>query len=147
MPSRYDPKAKCRIGTMDEDQFYAECDKASGAYFRGLLAAWTKAKGGLKWGAGGVGLRGVIGGAGKDAKEVGVCFLAPKFAGKQDRIELACTALAKQIGDTRCRKLQNAIRAAAGDSVSGNTMLSVIQPGLLSAPAQKKLTNVFVELL
>ena len=142
MPSCYDSRKKCRVGTMDEAQFYAECDKSNGAYFRSLIDVWTKAAGGLKWGAGGVGLRGLIG-----TKEIGVCFLAPQFAGKQDRIELACTTLAKQIGDARCKKLQDAICAAAGDHVTGKTMVSIIQPGTLSAAAQKALTKAFVSLI
>lgn len=142
MPSQYDPAKKCRVGTMDEDQFYAECDKANGAYFRRLLGAWMQSGGALKWGAGGVGLRATIGG-----KEAGVCFLAPAFGGKKDRIELACTTLAKQIGDARCEKLKKALRGAAGDSVAGTTMLSIIQPGLLSTKGQDALTEVFTGLL
>ena len=93
MPSYYDDKKKCRVGEMDESQFYRESESVNAAYFKKLIVAWTKAGGLLKWGAGGVGLRGPI-----DSKETGVCFLAPQFAGKQDRIELACTALVKQIG-------------------------------------------------
>ena len=142
MPSQYDPVKKCRVGTMDEGQFYAECDKSNGAYFRRLQKAWTQAGGALKWGAGGVGLRATIGG-----KEAGVCFLAPAFGGKKDRIELACTMLAKQIGDARCEKLKKALRGTAGDSVAGTTMLSIIQPGLLSTKGQDALTEVFTGLL
>jgi hypothetical protein len=142
MPSHYDATKKCRVGTMDEAQFYDECDKSNGAYFRGLMATWTDAGGALKWGAGGVGLRGPI-----EGKEVGVCFLAPAFAGKQDRIELACAGLAKQIGDARCKKLQDELRQAAGERVAGNTMISIIQPGALSPAQQKALTKVFVGLL
>jgi hypothetical protein len=141
-PSYYDAKKKCRVGTMDEEQFYAECDKSNGAYFRSLMAAWREAGGSLKWGAGGVGLRGPI-----EGKEVGICFLAPAFAGKRDRIELACAGLAKQIGDSRCKKLQDALRKAAGESVAGNTMISIIQPGELTAAQQKALTKAFVGLL
>ena len=57
MTSRYDSKKKCRVGTMDQKQFYAESDGKSGAYFRDLLKAWETAGGTLRWGAGGVGLR------------------------------------------------------------------------------------------
>jgi len=142
MPSYYDSAKKCRVGAMDEDQFYAECDKSNGAYFRRLQMAWTQAGGALKWGAGGVGLRATIGG-----KEVGVCFLAPAFGGRKDRIELACTMLAKQIGDARCEKLKKALRGAAGDCVAGTTMLSIIQPGLLTTKAQDALTEVLTGLL
>ena len=53
MPSRYDASKNCRVGTMDERQFYSEADKENGSYFRTLLGAWTKAGGSLKWGAGG----------------------------------------------------------------------------------------------
>jgi hypothetical protein len=142
MPSYYDPKKKCRVGTMDEKQFHAECAKESGGYFRALIDAWTKAGGSLKWGAGGVGLRGPI-----DGKEVGVCFLAPQFAGKQDRIELACTALTKQIGPARFQKLESALRAAAGENVLGKTMISIVQPGSLPKAKQQALTKSLVDLL
>lgn len=96
MPSHYDDKKKCRVGTMDEDQFYHECDTDNADYFKSLIAAWTQAGGSLKWGAGGAGLRRTI-----DGKETGACFLAPQFAGKKDRIELGCTTLATQIGERR----------------------------------------------
>lgn len=39
MTSHYDPKKNCRVGTMDEKQFYAESDDDNGAYFRKLIAA------------------------------------------------------------------------------------------------------------
>lgn len=142
MPSHFDPDKKCRVGLMDESQFYSESAKANGEYFRHLMAAWSKAGGGFRWGAGGVGLRGPIGG-----KPVGVCFLAPAFGGKQDRIELACTTLAKQIGESRCQELQAGLRRAAGEKVAGNTMISIIQPGTLSPAEQMSLTQEFVELL
>lgn len=109
MPSYYDEKAKCRVGEMDEKQFYSECDRDNARFFKSLIADWTKAGGTLKWGAGGVGLRAAISGSGKQAKEVGLCFLAPKFAGKQDRIELSCTALAKQIGEAAVKALQDGL--------------------------------------
>ena len=137
MPSYYDEKAKCRVGEMDERQFYSECDGDNARFFKSLITSWTKAGGALKWGAGGVGLRAAIGGSGKQAKEVGVCFLAPKFAGKQDRIELSCTALAKQIGEAAVKALQDGLRAAAGDHVKGTTMLSVVCPGQVAAKSQK----------
>lgn len=79
MGSHCDPKAKCRVGTMDESQFYAEADAENGAYFRDLLTAWTNAGGITKWGAGGVGLRGVVGNVTGEPKETGICFVAPKF--------------------------------------------------------------------
>jgi hypothetical protein len=127
---------------MDEAQFYAECDEANGPYFRRLLAAWAKAGGSLKWGAGGVGLRGSV-----DGKDVGFCFVAPRFAGKKDRIELGCATLAKQIGDARCKQLQQALRDAAGDRVAGTSMISIIEPGLLTKAGQDALTQVFTKLL
>ncbi|MEK6674154.1 MAG: hypothetical protein AABZ47_00700 [Planctomycetota bacterium] len=142
MPSHYDAEKKCRVGTMDEDQFYAECEKANGAYFRSLISAWIKTGGTLKWGAGGAGLRGNI-----YKKETGVCFLAPQFAGKKDRIELACTALVKQIGKPAADKLESALRAAAGDRVLGKTMMSIVQPGELPPAQQNKLTKAFTDLL
>lgn len=142
MPSYYDENKKCRVGTMDETQFYSESGKESAACFRSLLAAWSKAGGVVKWGAGGVSLRGTI-----DGKEVSLCFLAPQFAGKQDRIELACTTLVKQIGPARHRQLEIALRAAAGEQVLGKTMLSIIQPGTLPAAKQKALIKGFVDLL
>lgn len=142
MPSHYDPKKKCRVGTMDETQFDAESDKKNGKYFHDLMAAWLNAGGVFKWGAGGVSLRGEVGG-----KETGICFLAPQFAGKKDRIELACTTLTKQIGPARGSKLDSALRAAAGDQVLGKTMISVVEPGTLSAAQQKALTKAFLDLL
>ena len=48
MTSRYDSKKKCRVGTMDEKQFYAESDRKNGAYFCDLLKAWQKAGGTLR---------------------------------------------------------------------------------------------------
>ena len=86
MPSYYDEKAKCRVGEMDVEQFYAGCDDDNRPFFKLLIAAWTKSGGSLKWGAGGVGLRAAPCGNGNGVKEIGVCFLAPKFAGKQDRL-------------------------------------------------------------
>jgi len=142
MPSHYDPKQKCRVGVMDEPQFYAECNPASSAYFRALIAAWLKASGTLKWGAGGVSLRGMVNG-----KDVSVCFLAPQFASKQDRIELACTTLAKQIGAARNDKLGKSLRSAAGEKVLGKTMISVVQPGTLPDTRRKALTQAFLDLL
>ena len=90
MPSFYDEKAKCRVGEMDEKQFYTECDEDSGQFFKSLIAAWVKAGGSLKWGAGGAGLRARISGKGKDTKSVGLCFLTPKFAAS--RTESSCHA-------------------------------------------------------
>lgn len=137
MPSYYDEKAKCRVGEMDEKQFYSECDEDSARFFKSLVTAWAKAGGTLKWGAGGVGLRSSIGGSGKPAKEVGLCFLAPKFAGKQDRIELSCAALAKQIGESAVKALQDGLRTAGGDHVKGATMVSIVCPGQMSTKSQK----------
>lgn len=142
MASHYDKEKKCRVGTMDEAQFYSECDSANGAYFKRLLTAWTKAGGTLKWGAGGVGLRGNIGG-----KEVGLCFVAPVFAGKKDRIELGCAALTKQIGEPKCEGLKKALKKAAGDSLAGSSMISIIQPGALPKDAQDAVTKAFLSLL
>jgi len=142
MASHYDTKQKCRVGTMDEAQFFAEAEKLSAAYFRGLLAAWTKAGGTLKWGAGGVSLRGEVGG-----KDVSIGFLAPQFAGKQDRIELGCTTLVKQLGAERANKLEAGLRAAAGEQLLGKTMISIVQPGTLPAAKQKALSAAFLALL
>lgn len=86
MTSHYDAKKNCRVGTMDEKQFYKESDKVNGAFFKKLIGAWDRKGGTLKWGAGGVGLRCEVGGC-----EVGVCFVAPVYAKKRDRIELSCT--------------------------------------------------------
>ncbi len=142
MPSYYDEKAKCRVGTMDEDQFYDECESASKAYFEELVSAWVKAGGSLKWGAGGVSLRGLVVG-----KEISICFLAPQFAGKKDRIELACTTLSKQIGKDRLSGLEKSLRLAADKHVLGKTMISVVEPGSLPAAKQKALRQAFVSLL
>lgn len=142
MPSYYDEKAKCRVGEMDEGQFYAECDKDNGLFFKTLISTWNKASGSLKWGAGGVGLRAALPGAG--GKEVGLCFLAPKFAGKQDRVELACATLTKQIGEAAVKKLHTGLRKAAEGSFKGTSMVSLINPGQLSAQAQKAIMEVLL---
>ena len=142
MPSYYDPKKTCRVGMMDESQFYEECSKETGLYFRALIAAWSNAGGVLKWCAGGVGLRGKV-----DGKDVSVCFLAPQFAAKQDRIELACTTLTKQIGPARTAALENTLREAAGELVLGKTMISIVQPGTLPAASQKALSRAFLDLI
>lgn len=142
MASYYDPEKKCRVGTMDESQFYSECQTKNGEYFRNLIQDWSKAGGGFKWGAGGVSLRGVVGG-----KDVSICFLAPQFASKQDRIELTCATLKKQIGTERSDELENGLRSAAGEQVLGKTMISVVQPGTLPNVKQKALTKAFLDLL
>ncbi|MCZ6837282.1 MAG: hypothetical protein O7G85_16020 [Planctomycetota bacterium] len=142
MTSHYDKSKNCRVGTMDEKQFQAEAGKASGSYFKTLIGVWTKKGGTLKWGAGGVGLRGSIKG-----KEVGICFLAPAYATKKDRIELSLNALAKQIGAPRCEALKKALQKAAGDQMKGASMVSILEPGELSASGQKSLTSALCKLL
>lgn len=142
MTSRYDSAKKCRVGTMDEGQFYSEAGKASGNYFRSLIDAWEKKGGTLKWGAGGVGLRSSI-----EGKEVGICFLAPAYGGKKDRIELSLTTLAKQIGIPRAEALKAALQKAAGDHLKGASMVSILEPGALSPAAQKSLTSALSKLL
>ena len=133
MTSRYDSKKKCRVGTMDQKQCYAESDGKSGAHFRDLLKAWETAGGTLRWGAGGVGLRAVV-----DGREIGICFLAPAYGAKKDRIELTCASLPKQLGAARCDELVAALRKAAGDRVAGTSMISIIQPGDLSAVGKRE---------
>ena len=142
MPSHYDVSKNCRVGVMDERQFYKEVDKENGAYFRALLAAWQKCGGTFKWGAGGVGLRGDVKG-----KEVGFCFVAPAFRGKVDRIELGCAQLKKQLGEAQCNRLIESLRDVAGEAVKGHSMISITSPGTLPAAKQKALTKVFTDLL
>lgn len=142
MTSHYDPKKNCRVGTMDEKQFYKESDKINGAYFKKLIGAWEQKGGTLKWGAGGVGLRCEIKG-----REVGVCFVAPLYAKKCDRIELSCTPLKKQIGEGKCNKFVEAIRSAAGENVLGSSMISIVEPGKLSASKQNALTKALCTLI
>ena len=96
----------------------------------------------MKWGAGGVGLRGQIQG-----KDVGVCFLAPTFKAKTDRIELSCAQLKKQVGVSRCQELVDSLRSVAGDRVKGQSMISIVDPGGLSTPKQKALLKAFAKLL
>jgi|GEM_PF-2516004 len=146
MPSFYDEKSKCRVGEMDLEQFYRESDEENGKFFRALLEAWNKAGGSLKWGAGGVGLRTPIGASGNGSKEVGVCFLAPKFAGKQDRIELSCSALKKQLGEAAVESLHSGLRAAAADHFKGTTMVSIVGPGKLGAKSQLGIINALMAL-
>ncbi|MFY9342012.1 MAG: hypothetical protein WAT39_05965 [Planctomycetota bacterium] len=141
MPSHYDEAKKCRVGTMDERQFYGEAAATNGAWFKRLIAAWQKAGGTLQWGAGGVGLRKLVGG-----KEVGVCFLAPAFAGKKDRVEFSLTMLGKAIGAGRCASLKAALQQAAGERCKGNSMLCVIEPGSLPAAGQKAVTAALLGL-
>ena len=95
----------------------------------------------LRWGAGGVGLRAVVHG-----REIGICFLAPAYGAKKDRIELTCASLPKQLGAARCDELVAALRKAAGDRVAGTSMISIIQPGDLSAAGKKALTRAFAAL-
>ncbi len=142
MPSRYDAGKNCRVGTMDEHQFYSEADKENGSYFRTLLGAWTKAGGSLKWGAGGVGLRGLVKG-----REIGFLFVAPTFRAKTNRIELACAQLNKQLGEPSCNRLVESLRNVAGEAVKGKSMISITSPGTLPAAKQKALTKVFTDLL
>ena len=142
MTSRYDVKKTCRVGIMDEEQFYEESDRNNGTYFRAFLQAWAKAGGTLRWGAGGVGLRAVV-----DGREIGCCFLAPAFKAKKDRIELTCASLRKQLGAERCDELVAALRKAAGDHVAGTSMISIIQPGDLSTAGKKALTRAFTALI
>ena len=142
MASHYESAKKCRVGTMDEDQFYSEASKASGTYFRALIVAWKKKGGGLKWGAGGVGLRGSVSG-----KDVGMCFLAPAYGSKKDRIEFSLTALAKQIGASRCEALKTEMKRVAGDRLKGASMVSILEPGELSSAGRKALTSALSKLL
>ena len=142
MASHYDVKKSCRVGTMDERQFYKEADQKNGAYFRTLLGAWKKAGGTLKWGAGGAGLRGVLKGT-----AVGFCFVAPAFRGKADRIELGCSQLKKHLGAFQCSHLAESLRKVAGDRVKGQSMISITNPGALPASKRKALTKVFMDLL
>jgi hypothetical protein len=127
---------------MDERQFYDEADQENGACFRMMLGAWKKAGGTLKWGAGGVGLRGKVNG-----KDVGFCFVAPAFKGKKDRIELGCAQLKKQLGESQCSRLVESLRRAAGDSVKGQSMISIPNPGELPASKQKALMKTFTDLV
>lgn len=123
---------------MDEKQFYSEATRANGSYFKSLISVWENKEGKLKWGAGGLGLRIHI-----DGNEVGICFIAPAYAGKKDRIELSFTTLAKQIGTARSEALKTALQNAAGDRLKGTSMVSIVEPGELSAADQKVLTAAF----
>lgn len=142
MASYYDPEKKCRTGTMDEAQFRAESGEMSATFFAALMASWTRAGGELKWGAGGVSLRGKV-----DGRDLAVCFLAPQFAGKKDRIELACATLAKNMEPRRLEQLQLALRSAAGKQVLGTSMISVVDPGLLQQEGQDALAKAFLDLI
>jgi hypothetical protein len=142
VPSYYDPEKKCRAGVMDEAQFHAECGPESGPFFRGLLGRWAAEGGAFRWGAGGVGLRGVVAG-----KEVAVCFFAPRYGGKQDRIEFSCSALVKLLGQGRNDELMAAVRSAAGGSALGKTMVSVVRPGSLTEERQAALAEALLALL
>jgi hypothetical protein len=142
MASHYDPAKKCRVGTMDEQQFYAEASEATGAYFKSLISVWKRKGGDLQRGAGGLGLRIPI-----EGKQVAICFLAPAYAGKKDRIELSLTTLGKQIGTARCEALKAALQSAAGEHLKGASMISIVEPGELPAPGRKALTAAFDRLI
>jgi hypothetical protein len=142
MASHYDEKKKCRVGTMDEAQFYGEADKSNGAFFKGVLKAWGRAGGTVKWGAGGAGLRGAAAG-----KEVGIGFLAPAYAGKKDRIELSFTNLAKQIGSDRSEALKAALAKTAGERFKGKSMVSIVDPGGLQSAGQTSLAKALCKVL
>jgi hypothetical protein len=142
MASHYDQAKKCRVGTMVESQFYAESSKSSGAYFKSLIATWTKEGGTSQWGAGGLGLRAAVGG-----RPVGICFLAPAFAGKKDRIEMSLTTLGKQIGAARCAALKASLEKAAGNHLKGASMVSIVEPGELPGSGQKGLKEALTGLL
>jgi hypothetical protein len=142
MASRYDQAKKCRVGTMDEPQFYAEASQANGTYFRSLMAEWKKRGGTFQWGAGGLGLR-----AGVEGKQIGVCFLAPVFAGKKDRIEMSLTILGKQIGAARCAALKAALEKAAGTHLKGTSMVSIVEPGDLPDSGRKGVSDALLALL
>jgi len=140
--SHYDPEKKCRVGLMDEKQFFSEANEVNGIYFKALLEAWRNKGGSPQWGAGGLGLRSRI-----DGKEVGICFLAPAYAGKKDRIELSFTNLAKQMGPARCETLKLALQAAAGDQFKGTSMMSILDPGELPPANRTALTTDLCSLL
>ncbi len=142
MPSYYDESKNCRVGVMDEGQFYAEAGASSGAYFETLIRDWQDAGGTLKWGAGGVGLRSLI-----DGKAVGICFVAPAYAGKKDRIELSLTPLGKRIGAERCDALKSQLARAAGDRLKGKSMVSILEPGSLQAADRQALTSALCRML
>lgn len=142
MASHYDPEKKCRVGLMDEKQFFSEANEVNGIYFKALLEAWRNKGGSQQWGAGGLGLRSRI-----EGKEVGICFLAPAYAGKKDRIELSFTNLAKQVGPARCETLKLALQAAAGDQFKGTSMVSILDPGELPPARCTALTTALCSLL
>lgn len=142
MASNYDPDKKCRVGLMDEQQFFSEANKVNGNYFKALLSAWRDKGGSQQWGAGGLGLRSRM-----EGKDVGICFLAPAYAGKKDRIELSFTNLAKQVGPARSEALKLALQAAAGDQFKGTSMVSILDPGGLPPANRTALTTALCDLL
>ena len=89
-----------------------------------------------------MGLRGAV-----DSKEIGICFLAPAYGTKKDRIELSLNALAKQIGSDLCDYLKAALQEAAGDQFKGASMVSIVEPGKLSAKGRKSVTSALCKLL
>ncbi len=141
MASHYDLKKMCRVGIMDEKQFYAERNEPSRSCFCDLLCAWTKAGGALKWGTGGVGLPSMLAHRG-----VAIGFVARVFGSKKDRIELACATLRKQLGQEKCDGLVEAVREAAGDRVGGTAMISILRPGDLPSRARISLTRALTAL-
>ena len=68
------------------------------------------------------------------------------YAGKKDRIEFSLTVLGKVIGVPRCEALKVALQKAAGDQLTGTSMVCVVEPGKLSVAAQKAVTGSLVGL-
>ncbi|MFQ5525225.1 MAG: hypothetical protein ACE5GX_03090 [Thermoanaerobaculia bacterium] len=142
MPSYYDPAKNRHVGAMDEHQFYREADPVNAAYFEELLGRWTADGGQTKWGAGGVGLRASV-----EGNDTGICFLAPAFGKKKDRIELSLTPLAKRIGVQACAALKASLREAAGTRFKGSSMVSIVEPGELTKSEQSALSAALCRFL
>jgi hypothetical protein len=144
MATYYDEKLMDWVGTMDEAQFYAECERSNGKFFRRLIGAWTANAGCfLEWEVWGVSLYARI-----DGKKVKVCCLAPQWqqAGTKDHLTVTRATYCESIDKDQAEEREREIRAAAGSlAVIGTTQIEIVQPGILSRGNQTALIQALVE--
>jgi hypothetical protein len=146
MATWYDEKLMDWAGIMDEAQFYAECERSNGKFFRRLIAAWTANAGCfLEWEIGGVSLCARI-----DGKKVEVCSLAPQCqrAGTKDHIILTRASYIQHTDKARAEKHEREVCAAAGRLAEiGTTRLDILEPGTLPRANQAALVQALVAVL
>jgi hypothetical protein len=112
MTTWYDEEIMDWAGIMDEDQFYAECDRSNARFFRKLITAWTTQPGcSLEWVVWGASLFTRING-----NKVEVCTLAPQCqrAGTKDHLTLTRATYMSHVDKDRAEKREKEVCAAAG---------------------------------